>query len=456
MAERIGPLEIVSLLQLCVADGIDGPSYIAARLCRAASAQDHDIVARHLYAIESAGIAQLQHTVINTALAFAVKNAQSRFTRDLLIAGADANLVLDDNFSIVDLAIYFDSNACLSLLLEHGANPDGSAFPLGAYDERGMERHPQRFPSIDKHHVVPILRDVPEARNPYSPFAYAIRLDRRVIAEVLLQAGAKMNEITEKHLSTAMKGELYDLLKDTPKFRHRLLALAIKLDRRDIARELLQAGADVNEIQRKDSSTPIKGDTNDFLKDMYSVGNLYSPLSYAIKLGRREIAQDFLKAGADDKVVYTVLGVRLNKDGSAGDLDGVPEKSLRCRQSPRPPRDSCEPARSQRNEAKEDWRPAMAGALQREDPYLIYLISYSDCSQKYKESVLNDYPSLRDASTIAQAHSVRSSTWPHLYQQDRLSRDDFHTLWTQLGFVDRPQELGGPVLSTATCDSSWD
>lgn len=243
------------------------------RLRRAASAENHEIVARHLNAIASACIARSRKIVLNTALAFAVKNAQYRHAQDLLIAGADANLQLRASFSILDLAIFHNSQDCHSLLLKHGANPSTCG------------QRTWFFPLLDTNHVDDILQRVPK------------------------------------------------------------------------------------------------------------VGNPHSPLTYAMKLNHREIARDFLQAGAvKDNEKEDLLKI-------VGELEAMKELG------------------------------AMEDALQREDPYLIYLLSFKGYYERHKEPILYHYPSLRDAFTISQAHFGASWTWPHLYQQDSLSREDFQAIW---------------------------
>lgn len=253
--------EILSLLQTCLANIVDGPLRIVDRLCRALSEGDHAIVARHLSAIGSTGLAGMQYTVLNAALAFAVNKDRYQHAQELLVAGADANLALSCNFSILHLAILSGSRGCHILLLKHGANPNA----CGQYTW-----------------LSPLIDDLNFLLLQYVP----------------------------------------------------------KLD------------------------------------------NLYSPLAYAMKLNHHEIAQDLLQAGAE--------------------VDDIKE---------------------------EDLSTAMEDAVQRGDPYLIYLLSFKGYYDTRKKPILDSDHLLREAFMISQAHFDRSSTWPHLYQQNRLSRVDFEALW---------------------------
>ena len=238
---------------------MDGPFRIVDRLCRAISAGDHDIVARHLFAICSTGLAGLQYTVLNAALAFAVNKDRYQHAQELLVAGADANLALSRNFSILHLAIHSGSRGCHILLLKHGANPNACG------------QNKWLTPLIDDLNF-PLLQYVPKLDNLYSPLAYAM-----------------------------------------------------KLNRQGIARDLLQAGAEVDDIKEEDLST------------------------------------------------------------------------------------------------------AMIDAVQREDPYLVYLLSFKGYYDTHKRPVLDG--NLQRALLISQAHFDRSLTWPDLYYQDRLGRVDFEALW---------------------------
>ena len=335
------------------------------------SAQDHEIMTRHFYAMESAGLAQLRHFVINYGLAFAVKDTRSQDAQHWLIAGADANLALHSHFSISHLAILSGSQACHSLLLEYGANPNAC-------------EKTTRFSTLMLYQFYLILQDVPGRRIPQSPLAYAVKLDRQEIAQNLLRAGADVKVSKKGDLLTAMEGGIDRFLENVG--TRRLcspLAYAIRLDYREIARDLLQAGADVVDIKEDDFPTATEGD------HLSRVRCLDSPLAYAIKLDRRALAWDLLEAGADV------------------------------------------------SDFKEEEPKLMESALQYEDPYRVYYLSFGGYYKRHKEPILYYYPSLYRAVTVSEAHFDRSSVWPHLYQQDRLSRDDFMALWTSLHNSDK-------------------
>lgn len=200
----------------------------------------------------------------------------------------------------------------------------------------------------------------------------------------LLQAGADVKVCGEGDLLTAMEGKINHKLENAPVIRKLCspLAYAIRLNRREIALDLLQAGADLIDIKDKDLLAVEECKMDDLVEYMPTLRNLYSPLAYAIELDRLDIAWDFIKAGAD--------------------LSDINE---------------------------DDLPTAMDVALQREDPYVIYVLSFNGYYERHKEPILRYYASLQDAFTISQAHWDQSS---HLYQQDRLSRDDFQALWTKL------------------------
>ena len=236
---------------------MDVSSYIVLRLCCAMSTGDHDIVAGQIY------------TMLNAALALAVKNDRYQHTQDLLVAGADANLVLDCNFSILHVAILSNSRGCHILLLKHGAHVNACG------------------------------------GNRWMPNTW-------------------MSPLTYEH-------DLNFLLSQcVPK-----------------------------------------------------IDDLYSPLAYAMKLKREGIAWDLLQAGAE--------------------VSDIKE---------------------------EDLPTAIEIAVQLEDPYLIYLISFEGYHETHEKPGLDSDHPLREACIFSQAHFVRSPAWPLLYHRDILSRYDFEILWT--------------------------
>ena len=401
------------------------------RLCRTESARDHDIVARHVNAMDSRGLDSLQHTVINTALVFAIKDVQSHHAQHWLVAGADANLVLRHNFGILHLAIHHGSRLCHSLLLEHGANPNFCA------------QHTRPSTEIDPHAIDHrMLRDVPLGIVPHSPLAYAIQLDRQEIAGDLLQAGADMNEIARNDLPEALASEIDDVLQYVPKIEspYSPLAYAIKLERRLIVRYLLQAGASIHDIIRKHRLTAMEGDIDDFPRDMAQVRKLRLPLAYAIKLDRGEIARDLLQAGAyvrDIKEEHLSNAIESEEDNTPNSMPpvrkfGSPLTYAIILGRWEIAQDLLHAGADVNDIEEENLPTAMEGAVEREDVYLIYLLSFRGYYETHEEPVVDDHPSLRDAFTISQAHFDQSSTWPHLHHQGRLSRQDFMALWTIL------------------------